>query len=345
VKTPDRDASIDRLLSRFVPPAETPHASAECLDAETLAAWVDGTLTASEAAMAEAHASSCARCQATLAALVRVVPATSVPEPWWRRRWVMGLVPLTAGAVALAIWIRLPEPANPNLAIVPEVQTQPTAPIEARSEPSAPSEFPPEPSTVRPASPSLERADAPRAHAKQQQQQPPPPPAGFTLKDQEKKADALQKSGDKAVDALGAAPRTAAANAAPLSESVAGQLRANAVEITSPEPASRWRIGAAGSIQRSVDGGATWEMAASGATQDLIAGAAPAPTVCWVVGRGGTVLLTTDGRTWQPVAFPEPVDLVAVQARDGRAATVITADGRTFRTADGGRTWAPVQEF
>ena len=86
-------------------------------------------------------------------------------------------------------------------------------------------------------------------------------------------------------------------------------------------------------------------MAASAATQDLTAGAAPEPTVCWVVGRAGTVLVTTDGRTWQPVAFPEPVDLVAVQARDGRAATVITADGRTFRTADGGRTWAPVQEF
>lgn len=344
MRSPHRDASIDRLLSRSVRPGEIPDTSAECLDAETLAAWVEGTLTVSEAATAEAHASACARCQTSLAALVLVLPATSAPEAWWRRRWVAaGLVPLTAGAIALAIWIQLPDTEHPNAAFVPEVQTPPTAPAEARREPpAAPSEFPPPASMVRPAPPGVSaRADAPRARAKEAQ-----PPAGLTLKDQEKKAEALQKGDERTADTLAAAARAAAGQASPLNESVGRlQQRSNAIEIVSPDQAHRWRIGASGSIQRSIDGGATWEMLSSGATQHLTAGAAPSPAVCWVVGRGGTVLLSTDGRTWRPLAFPEYVDLVAVQARDALSAGVTTADGRTFRTADGGRTWTPVQEF
>ena len=34
-----------------------------CLDGETLAAWVEGGLSRTDAAMAEAHVSSCPRCQ------------------------------------------------------------------------------------------------------------------------------------------------------------------------------------------------------------------------------------------------------------------------------------------
>ena len=98
-------------------------------------------------------------------------------------------------------------------------------------------------------------------------------------------------------------------------------------------------------VQRSADGGATWTILASGATEDLTAAAAPSATVCWIVGRAGTVLLSTDGAQWRRVGFPERVDLTAIQATDSRDATVTTVDGRRFRTADGGRTWTPLQEF
>ena len=117
--------------------------------------------------------------------------------------------------------------------------------------------------------------------------------------------------------------------------------------IVSPDPSVRWRI--AGSVvERSTDGGSTWETASIGVTADLTAGAAPSASVCWLVGRAGVVLLTTDGRTWRQVAFPEMTDLSGVHATDasGREASVSTADGRTFSTTDGGVTWIPrLQEF
>lgn len=337
---PDRDASIDRLMRRPGGTAEIPEASPQCLDADTLAAWVEGSLSATEAAAAEAHASSCARCQATVAALVRVLPEPMIPQPWWRRRWVMAaLVPAAAGTVALAIWVKSPEPTRTETARV-ETQTA-AAPLEARREAPAASEISPRRSAdAAPPPAALDRADAPRAPAKEAL-----PEQGLLLRDQDKKAQALQKSEAK-TDALAAAPPPMRGQAAGLNETVArSQFRANAVDITSPDAANRWRLGAGGSIQRSIDGGATWEALTSGATQDLLAGAAVSPTVCWVTGRGGTVLLSTDGRTWRLLPFPEPVDLVAIQARDALTATVTTGDGRTFRTADGGRTWTALQEF
>ena len=65
-----------------------------CLDAETLAAWADGTLKAQAATAVEAHASSCARCMAVLAAMERTAPAvrraprldTGAPVPLGRAR-------------------------------------------------------------------------------------------------------------------------------------------------------------------------------------------------------------------------------------------------------------------
>jgi hypothetical protein len=116
--------------------------------------------------------------------------------------------------------------------------------------------------------------------------------------------------------------------------------RAPAREIVSPDPAVRWRVGAAGLIERSIDNGSTWvAQQPGGVTADLLEGSAPTPIVCWVVGRAGTVLISTDGRQWRRVAFPETIDLVAVQATDERTAVVTTADGRRFRTSDAGLTW------
>jgi photosystem II stability/assembly factor-like uncharacterized protein len=111
------------------------------------------------------------------------------------------------------------------------------------------------------------------------------------------------------------------------------------MEILSPDRSIRWRPGAAGVVQYSSDGGATWQPLVTGVSVDLTAGASPSASVCWLVGRAGTVLLSTDGRRWQRATFPAPVDLIAVSAADARTATVTTADGRRFTTADGGSSW------
>src|SRR6185503_5019433 len=69
------------------------------------------------------------------------------------------------------------------------------------------------------------------------------------------------------------------------------------IMFLSPDPSIRWRI--AGSVvERSTNGGSSWDPVPTGTASDLTAGAAPSGLVCWVVGRGGLVLLSTDGRNW-----------------------------------------------
>jgi photosystem II stability/assembly factor-like uncharacterized protein len=123
-------------------------------------------------------------------------------------------------------------------------------------------------------------------------------------------------------------------------ESFAKQADASAaLDIVSPDPMSRWRIAGGRAVQRSTDGGATWQPQPAGATSDLLAGSSPSPAVCWLVGRAGLVLLTIDGRQWRAVGSPASVDLSAVRASDARTAVITASDGRTFRTSDAGRTW------
>jgi photosystem II stability/assembly factor-like uncharacterized protein len=147
-----------------------------------------------------------------------------------------------------------------------------------------------------------------------------------------------------------APPAAAAAAQAPsaLAETVAvggatpaeRLFRAAGFEIVSPDSTVRWRV--AGSVvQRSTNGGSSWDTVSTGLAAQLTAGASPATAVCWLVGRGGVVLLSTDGRNWRRVAFPEATDLSAIIARDARTASVTTADGRTFNTTDAGVTWVP----
>jgi Photosynthesis system II assembly factor YCF48 len=338
---PDRDQSVDRLLRRAMRPGAAPAASDRCLDAETVAAWIDGGLPADAAGMAEAHASTCARCQAMLAALVRASPPLPPSDSWWRRRWfIAGLVPLTAGAAAIAIWIAVPREATRIAPASGQVDAQ--RPADSPAQPSAPAaqrEQPSSPPNARQKTPAFaDRLE--KSNTAEQRAPASPPPA-----ERKQEAD-LRRRDEQGAAKNSAAPPAAASPAAPLNETVAlGRLDARAVEIASPDASIRWRIGAAGMVQRSSDGGATWETLSIGATEDLTAASAPSATVCWIAGRAGTVVLTRNGREWQRVTFPERVDITAIQAVDGRAATVTTADGRTFRTADGGLTWTPLQEF
>jgi hypothetical protein len=65
------------------------------LTPDVLAAWMDGALTASERAAAEAHASDCAHCQAMLAAMARITPAPA-QRAWWSMPAIRWLVPIAA---------------------------------------------------------------------------------------------------------------------------------------------------------------------------------------------------------------------------------------------------------
>jgi hypothetical protein len=326
--------------------------SPHCLDAETMAAWVDRALPSAEAAAADAHVADCARCQAVLAVLVKALPAVAQPVPWWRRRWALGtLVPIAGGALALAVWIATPRslqaPASPL------ERTSTTAPAVASTPPPTIASAPQAAAPSATAEPPRAQAGALSERIELAPPAPPPsrtnvasPPATAEARDEPARAktDQLRRA-DAAPAAAPVAP--AAARQAVAARALESTLNKTAVgvEIVSPDPSIRWRIGAAGSIQRSADGGATWAAQPSGVAQDLTAGTSPQRGVCWVVGRAGTVLVLTNGNLWRRLEFPEIVDITQVDARDGLVASVTVSDGRRFQTTDGGQTWARPQDF
>jgi hypothetical protein len=108
----DRDKSVEQWLR------QTPVAGAradDCLDAETLAAWSEGLLDGPERSTAEAHAASCARCQAMLAVMVRTTPAPAGAAGSPLRKWLMMLSPAMAAAAAVALWVAVGQRAAPAI--------------------------------------------------------------------------------------------------------------------------------------------------------------------------------------------------------------------------------------
>ncbi len=100
----ERDASVDRLLREAIT-ADVRPGPGECLDAETLAAWSDGSLNVAEQSLAEAHASRCVRCQGMLAAMVRTEPLAEASSRSPLFRWVVTLGPAVAAAAALVLFL------------------------------------------------------------------------------------------------------------------------------------------------------------------------------------------------------------------------------------------------
>lgn len=101
-----------------------------------------------------------------------------------------------------------------------------------------------------------------------------------------------------------------------------------------------WRSADGGFVERSPDGGATWEgQLLPGSSGEIDAGSSPTPKICWLAGSGGTIYLTKDAVNWKKIQPPVPADFSAIQATDASNATVTTSDGRKFQTSDGGKKW------
>jgi hypothetical protein len=351
---------------------------AQHLDAERLAAFMDGSLTRAERRAVEAHAADCAQCLQLLAAMARTEPAPAV------RRWrlpaiVRWAVPVAAAATAVALWVNVDRAAREATTPAPgRVAVDALAPVPPPPNPSAaPLESQPQQKpgrlagadadkdvakdAARPATPQLEarsgnrepsaRSDATRDEARQQER---------ALARAEEKAPAATvpalptAAPSAAPAAAGAAPASPPAPAAAnesqrfrAAENMAAARQVGQVlamlDVVSPDPQVRWRVRGV-LIDRSVDGGKTWRSLAPLRDAVFLSGSSPSPTIAWVAGRRGAVARTSDGETWQRLEFPETVDLTAIHAVSEREATVTTADGRAFRTSDGGRTWS-LQEF
>src|SRR5262245_39316554 len=99
-RSDERDQPIEQWLRQSLATSRDGVTPA-CLDAETIAAWIDGGLSGPQLQIAQAHVADCARCQSFVATLVRShVGAQPEPDP---RRWFAWLVPITAAATAVAL--------------------------------------------------------------------------------------------------------------------------------------------------------------------------------------------------------------------------------------------------
>lgn len=328
-----RNQSIERLLRQSLSTPPRP-ATDSCLDAETIAAWLDGGLSGPALEIAQSHVADCARCQLIAGSVIRVVDSGATVSAPARRWWAAWLVPLgaaTAATAAVVLWVVVPR--------APSVSSSPAVPAAAASETAGQTV-----QTKTDAPASLDKRVEPPAAPEQEQRAakdaPSAPAAG-----PESRRDAGKLEADQIAPAQPASAQASATDALAAREGFrAGSGNAAAfaapanLEIVSPDPAIRWRT-AGVALEYSTNSGASWDAARTDTSAQILAGAAPATTVCWVVGRGGTVLLSTDGRRFSRVPFPEMTDLSAVQATDGRSASVTTTDGRLFSTTDAGATW------
>jgi len=126
----------ERLLREALrEPAPAPHA---CVDAETLAAWAEGTMSRAALAAFEIHAADCARCQALMAAMARTEPPPIEPA-WWRRARFSWLMPLAAATAAIVIVVSLS--TGERRAPAPQmarIEPEPAAAALPRAEETAP---------------------------------------------------------------------------------------------------------------------------------------------------------------------------------------------------------------
>jgi hypothetical protein len=338
-----------RLLRETLRGRMAPAPSSGCIDTERLAAWSDGTLSARERAAAESHASSCARCQALLAAMARTTPPES-RRRWWHPSTVGWLVPIAVAAVAVAVWINIP---TERLA-APMAQAPPAANPALPTAGSPPTSSAQVPSPTSPAPSISDRRAADSKAFERTKVQPAPPVAGASPRearpDERRTARAAEparpvfrqtapaKDAPKeGRDAATAPPPPAAAPVTALPEARAQSSAAGAAPASpsaAPNPST-------------IAGGVS-DQTASRSRLEVMAKASPMPVeivspdanVRWRILTPGSIARSTDGgTTWQTQSTGVPATLTAGTAPSpaicwlvGRAGIiVVSADGRTWQ--------------
>lgn len=298
----------DKWMHAMLRP-EQAKASDACLDAETMAAWSDGALTGKELAAAELHASTCSRCMAILAATERSRPVEPVSkQPWIIARPFRWLVPLTAAATAVAIWIVVPD--RPVTVPTTSADTQVALGGAEKGPVQPPGGGQDQELRLQRENQSRRERSEPEVEqfAKKAESVASPAPAAAPVPPVPESVPAAPAAAPSAAPAQGrdsAADLQTAARAAP-SRAFAAAESAGAANAP-----TQWRIVTGTSVERSADGGKTWTR-----TSPL-----PGDTFAASATIGATIRAVDDSR-----------------------AVVSTSDGRVFYTIDAGKSWTRVQE-
>ena len=142
----------------------------------------------------------------------------------------------------------------------------------------------------------------------------------------------------ESVEVMSSAPAVAADSA----------VRAPMARVAPKAIVPRWRVSAEGELERSVDGGVSWETVRVASTPVAFRSVFTANHDIWTGGTGGALYHSADdGRTWTRVAVKAldmvlATDIVRVEFTDNLHGTVTTIDGVRWITNDAGVTWSLV---
>jgi len=284
----DRDRLLESALTRELRAGDLTPASAACLDAETLAAWIDGGLDVPSTAMAQAHAADCTRCQALLGTAFKTAPAVPAAEAHGARLWRWWLAPVAATAAAATLWMVVPQQPTLVPASAP-AKEEAVAEKGAITLPPAPATAPN--STVQTA-PARDRADAApsqRAETGANKRE------AQNFEERERKTE-TPKLAESAVEGRMAA---AAPPATEMREQFGAPADAQVTARSTPSPNVIWLVGRAGLVQLATDGRTLLRVPFPEAV-DLTAVTATDERHAIVTTADGRRFETADGgRTWQ----------------------------------------------
>jgi hypothetical protein len=278
-------------------------AAADCLDAETLAAYAEGGLSDQQRAEAEGHMTGCARCQMVMAAIVKSAgdverAPVSVPgRSWWPLdlRWLM---PLAGAAAAALLWMVVPAGGPERQSAQLEDRARPDGSKPSQSAARVAESAEPSPLVVAPA-PSLsavpraveEKAAKPESFSplavreQQLERQLAEQAERKNLAVRRGEADQLAKKEERAAPEAGVTPATPPARQESV---VVAEANRPAAAATAPAPPPQ-ALGTTADTRRS--------SSAAGARTDL---RSLDPAVRWRLAEPGIVERSrNEGATWE----------------------------------------------
>ena len=315
-----------------------------CLDAETLAAWLDGGLDAAAVAAAEAHVSNCDRCQALVATVMKTLPAEAAAAPAGGRLWRWWLAPIAAATAAVVIWAVVPQRS------MDMVSVQESRPPVVATEPASPPEFAPQPASPPATAPQASGArDNAQQPLRAEPVTPPAPRRAQEFADASKRpaeTDRLAANREARADAV--APAAPPAEALPPPAAVPLPAAVPPREAA-PSPAAAPRAAAAETALAREEKAADRAAPVAGAPAqpemqkrmqqaELLEVVSPDRARRWRVAADQSVERTEDGgRTWRQVRSAQGDTITAGDAASPTVCWIVGRNGLVLLTTDGSR--------